>query len=338
MRQIAPGVYIENKYDSGNVGLIATGAGTVCIDVPMMPRDAQDWRSRIQRVTNEPIVLLIQTDYDLGRILSTDLFSVPLIAHAATWEQMTKIYARERAVRQIQGMLNHTGLGQDWQVRMPDVTFTDRVLLNKGNKEIHVLHAGGHSPATCMVHLPQDRLIFTGDTVFNNAHPTMEYAETKAWLQALNRLRKMTVDTIVPGHGAVCDREATYPLSEYIREMRAKVRISFQARRSKSETSKIVIPEFVDAFPYPPGDADRVRRYVKDGSDRIYDEYRAARATRARSGKRRKPRRARQGRASPSLSHAKRPPPSTDALPTDPDAASPGSGADLTKHECCIGS
>jgi hypothetical protein len=124
----------------------------------------------------------------------------------------------------------------------------------------------------------------------------MEYAQTRKWLQTLNRLRKVAVDTIVPGHGAVCDREATYPLSEYIREMRAKVRVSFHARRSKSETSKALIPEFVGLFPHPAGQAERVRRQVKDGSDRIYDEYRAANRTmRARSKGRKTALRAKHG-------------------------------------------
>jgi hypothetical protein len=104
----------------------------------------------------------------------------------------------------------------------------------------------------------------------------MEFAETKAWLSALNRLRRMPVDVIVPGHGLVCDREATHPLSGYIRDMRARVRHGYRGRRTKSETSKAVIPEFLDAFPSPDGDREYVYQCVKGGSDRIYDEYRAA--------------------------------------------------------------
>jgi cyclase len=157
---------------------------------------------------------------------------------------------------------------------MPDITFTERLILNKGSRTIHILHGGGHSPATSMVYLPENRLIFSGDLVFNNLHPTMAQAETKEWLSALNQLRKLVVDTIIPGHGPVCDKECTYPLSDYIRDMRAQVRHCFQAERSKSETSSAIIPEFMDAFPYAENERDRVRKSIKSGSDRIYDEYR----------------------------------------------------------------
>jgi glyoxylase-like metal-dependent hydrolase (beta-lactamase superfamily II) len=126
-----------------------------------------------------------------------------------------------------------------------------------------------------MVYVPQENLIFTGDVVFCGVHPTMMQAETKQWLSALTALRKMAVDVIIPGHGNTCTKEATHALSDYIRDMRAMVRRSFQAGRSKSETSSVVIPELMDAFRYPESERDQIRMRVKGGSDRIYDEYRA---------------------------------------------------------------
>jgi hypothetical protein len=109
----------------------------------------------------------------------------------------------------------------------------------------------------------------------------MELAQTKAWLTALNRLRKMAVDAVVPGHGSICDREGTHALSNYIRRMRALVRRAFQAGRSKSDTSKVVVPRFLDAFPHDEEESERTRARVKGGSDRIYDEYRIAAKVRA---------------------------------------------------------
>ena len=88
MKEIAPGVYVETGYASGNVGMIVTEAGVVCIDVPMLPSDVYHWRAQIESVTDRPIVLLIQTDYDQARVLSTFLVDVPLVAHDETWTRM----------------------------------------------------------------------------------------------------------------------------------------------------------------------------------------------------------------------------------------------------------
>jgi cyclase len=283
VKEVATDVYLERGYRGGNVGFVDTGEGIVCIDLPMMPDDARQWVATIERQRAQPVVAVVQTDFDLPRVLSTCLAGGSLIAHDAVWEPMAKVYGRERTVQRVNEML---GDGADWEVRMPDVTFTDHLVLKRGNKEIHVLHAGGHSPGTSMVHLPEDRVVFTGDLVFNGRHPTMQYAQSKAWLTALNRLRKMSVETIVPGHGQVAGKEATHPLSEYIREIRSIVRQSYRAGRSKSDTSKLVVPQLMEAFPYDRRASDRLSRQIKESCNRVYDEYRAADRATARRRRR----------------------------------------------------
>jgi cyclase len=279
MEEIAPGVFVETGYASGNVGAIATGAGLVCVDVPMRPKDVHDWLQQLAQVTTEPVIMIVQTDYDRARVLSTGMFDVPVVAHDAAWSRM-HMYGSDKMLSQINETLHGDSARRTWQVRMPDITFSERLIVHKGGRELHVLHGGGHSPATSMVYLPQESLLFSGDVLFSGVHPVMSHAVTQQWLSTLTWLRKMSVDHIVPGHGPICDRSASYPLSEYIREMRAAVRHHFRTGRNKSETSSALISQFMDAFPYEDQDRDVVRARVKGGCDRIYDEYRAAARTR----------------------------------------------------------
>jgi hypothetical protein len=86
MQEVASGVWVEHGYGSGNVGFVVTGSGVVCVDVPMMPDDAHHWLYSIRQVTDEPIISLVQTDYDQSRFLSTRLVEARLIAHEAAWE------------------------------------------------------------------------------------------------------------------------------------------------------------------------------------------------------------------------------------------------------------
>jgi len=240
----------------------------------MLPRDVRDWQSRIASVTQEPIVLLIQTDYDQARVVGPWFFDAAVIAHDASWDRL-KIYGSEKMLSQINALVKADGSTKDWHVRMPDITFSHQLLLHKGEHEIHVLHGGGHSCATSMVYLPQHKLIFSGDLVFCNQHPTMNYAETRQWVATLDRIHEMPIETIVPGHGPVCTRQAARPLADYIRNMRRRVRESFESGKSKSETSAVIIAEFLDLFPYTDQERDERRLRIKGGSDRIYDEYRA---------------------------------------------------------------
>jgi glyoxylase-like metal-dependent hydrolase (beta-lactamase superfamily II) len=299
MKELAPGVYLESRYGSGNVGIIVSSAGVVCVDVPMLPSDTKHWLTQIASVTSKPIIAVIQTDYDQERVVSTFMFDVPLIAHDATTAKM-KTYSSDKVIAQINDLLRRDATPRRWRHRVPDITFSERLILHKGDREIHVLHGGGHSPATGMVYLPAESLVLAGDVVFCGMHPTMTQAETREWLSALTSLRKMSVDTIVPGHGDPCTRDTTHALSDYIREMRARVRRSYQAGRSKSETSSSVIPEMMDAFPYLESERDQVRTRIKGGSDRIYDEYRAedkANSARGKGASRRSTKRRRRRRS-----------------------------------------
>jgi cyclase len=262
------------------VGFVQTGAGVVCIDSPMRFSDIRDWQHKIASVTREPISILIQTDYDQVRIVGPHFFNATLIAHDATWDRL-KIYGSEKTLNQINGMIEADGGTPNWHARMPDITFSEQLLLHKGKCEIHVLYGGGHSCATSMVYLPQEQVVFSGDIVFCNQHPSMNYAETKEWVAVLNRLAQMSIKTIVPGHGPVCSQKAAQPLAAYIQNMRERVQESFENGKSKSETSAAMIAEFLDAFPYTDQQRDERRQRIKGSSDRIYDEYRALAKTSA---------------------------------------------------------
>jgi glyoxylase-like metal-dependent hydrolase (beta-lactamase superfamily II) len=248
----------------------------------MLPSDIRDWRAKIASVSQEPIALLIQTDYDQARAVGPAFFDEALIAHDCTWDRL-KIYSSEKTLNQINGLIKADGGKRTWRARGPDITFSDQLLLHKGERDIYVLYGGGHSCATSMVYLPEHQLVFSGDLVFCNQHPTMNLAETQEWVTALERLSRMKIETLIPGHGPVCTQDAAQPLAAYIRKMRQRVQESFESGKSKSETSAAMMAEFLDTFPYTDQERDERRQRIKGGSDRIYDEFRAAAKAKARS-------------------------------------------------------
>jgi hypothetical protein len=79
---------------------------------------------------------------------------------------------------------------------------------------------------------------------------------------------------MVPGHGPLCNVEATLPVSEYIRAMRSKVRNQYRSGRTKSEAA-VVISQMLDYFPYRQGDKSFVEKRIRAGVSRVYDEMKA---------------------------------------------------------------
>ena len=218
MREIGPGVYVEVGYRGVNLGLVLTGEGAIVIDTPMSPSAARRWREQVAAQTDEPLIYVVNTDHHRGHALGNQFFSAPVIAHDLAWKDM-KSYTtdvwRQRLIDSFREREPDLAAElEDLQVVLPQVTFTRRLTLYRGRRLVHLIHVGGHTPATIMVHLPEERILFTGDVVVNGQHPYLGQCNSKQWLKALTYIRKMSVDTIVPGHGDLCGKEATQPLSE----------------------------------------------------------------------------------------------------------------------------
>lgn len=277
MQQIAERVYVETAYHGGNIGCLITDQGPILIDTPMLPRDARHWHDQIIQLTSLPILYVINTDYRHNRILGNVFFDAPVVAHELTWEQVSGYgdAFREHVVDLLES-IDLEAAAEVSQLRLvsPQITFTERMIFEKGSLQVRLIHLGGHTPATIAVYLPEEQILFTGDDVMLDVLPVLTLADTKQWLQALTAIRKMRVETLVPGHGPLCDTSATQLLSEYLRLVREQVRRHFQAGRSKSELSGLV-SGLMDAYPIPETEREGLRARIKANLDRVYDEMKA---------------------------------------------------------------
>jgi glyoxylase-like metal-dependent hydrolase (beta-lactamase superfamily II) len=148
--------------------------------------------------------------------------------------------------------------------------------LYKGDKVLRLIYVGGHTPASIIVHLPGDGVLFAGDIVVNGVHPVMDEASSKEWLGALTYIRRPWVkaDIIVPGEGEICDKEATKKLSRYIRRLRARMRGTYLTGQSRAQAVSSVA-EMMGFFPGADEGEDTKQR-LKTNAERVYEEMRTS--------------------------------------------------------------
>lgn len=85
----------------------------------------------------------------------------------------------------------------------PEVMVDDRLVLARGEREIHVIHLGrGNTPGDLVLWLPQERVLATGDLV---VHPIpYGFGSFPAeWIATLDRLAEFDFELLVPGHGEI---------------------------------------------------------------------------------------------------------------------------------------
>jgi len=70
----------------------------------------------------------------------------------------------------------------------------------------HLLLIPGHTTANLAVWIPEDRVLYSGDTVVSDYHPNLEAgtpSDWRRWLQSLERLESLGAEVLVPGHGRI---------------------------------------------------------------------------------------------------------------------------------------
>ncbi|MCC6169884.1 MAG: MBL fold metallo-hydrolase [Caldilineaceae bacterium] len=274
--ELVPGVFINNHYRGCTPGFIHTEEGIVLVDTPLIPKQALDWREQIEdEYPGELFLYLINTDHHRGHALGNQyMMPVTVIAHERAHKEMSgytdnfKERVRNSFKREpeIQAQLN------DIEIIPPHVTFTNRAKLLFGTREIELIFVGGHTPATSIVWLPSEKVCFVGDILWVDQHPYMAQGNTLEWLNALELIRQLGAEYLVPGHGPVCSPDATYRVGEYIEFMRRRVRDYYMEGKNKNETKSGLVGEMLEWFPVPPERKAKIESQIKSGLNRVFRE------------------------------------------------------------------
>jgi cyclase len=289
IREIAPNIFIETEFHGANVAFIVTGEGVILIDSPMLPDEARFWLGEIQKMTDERIIYIINTDHHRAHVIGSQHFpTATVIAHEHAWREM-KSYGdsfRTRLINMYRDRIPEAVAEwkQHLEIIKPEITFTGRTILFKGDKEIHLIPVGGHTPATTVVYFPNEKLLFTGDVVITDRPPFLSQGNTREWLQALTYLRKLRYDLLIPGHGEPTGKEATENMSNYLRMVRRKVRSAYRSGLPKADTARS-LSHLIRYWPIPPEEKPKADRRFKSGLGRVWNEIRAEELAKAKAEK-----------------------------------------------------
>lgn len=276
MQELADGIHVATGSQNANAGLITTSEGAILVDTLMLPDEAQDWARTIRRIAGGAVLFMILTDQYFDHVLGTSSFDCPIIAHELAWKEL-RSYSDETFQQRLAAHLEMLNVyveaePEELRPRVPELMVSGELRILRGEREIRLIHLGGHTPASIAVYLPRQRILFSGDIVVCGQHPFTGQANTKQWLEALDRIRSMDVETIVPGHGPICGMEATLAMTDYLIRARERVRELYLGGATRRET--VEKAGILELLPVPADQLLVERQKVRLGVEHMYAEVR----------------------------------------------------------------
>lgn len=90
--------------------------------------------------------------------------------------------------------------------RLPTRRFEGSATVVVPGRQVELFEVGpAHTPGDAIAWVPDARVVFSGDIVFNGITPIMWAGPAKNWIAALERVHELRPEVVVPGHGPVCD-------------------------------------------------------------------------------------------------------------------------------------
>ena len=214
LRKIGPHTYfvagnagtaIEFEGFISNAGVVVTDEGVVVIDALGTPSLANRLLAEIRKVTDKPVVKVIVTHYHADHILGLQVFreqGAEIIAPNGAQEYIDSPVARER-LEERQFSLDPWVNEQTYIVK-PDhyVDKTEKFTLGGVTFELSVV-GDAHSDGDLTVYVEPDRVLYSGDVIFEGRIPYLGSANTRHWLEVLERMNSSHLAALVPGHGAI---------------------------------------------------------------------------------------------------------------------------------------
>ncbi|QES50887.1 MBL fold metallo-hydrolase [Streptomyces venezuelae] len=234
----AAGVHAYIQPDGGwclnNAGFVSDGGQTLLVDTAATERRALALRDAVTAAGAPLPRTVVNTHHHGDHTYGNGVFTPEalVLGHDnARAEQLA-------AGHQLEMIWPTTDFGAV-EITPPTLTYSDRMTLYVGGTEVRVIHPGvAHTTGDSVVWLPRQRVVFTGDLVFAEGTPFLAMGSLEGSLRALELLRSLDAETVVPGHGPLTDPSAYEATERYLRYVDELAREGRAKGRSPLETAR----------------------------------------------------------------------------------------------------
>jgi glyoxylase-like metal-dependent hydrolase (beta-lactamase superfamily II) len=195
---------------------VITGDGVVVFDSLGTPSLASKLIQKINEITEQPIKKVVVSHFHADHIYGLQVFEeigAEIVAPFGAQKYIHSDAAKERLEERRLSLA--PWVNENTRLVLPDTTVTKSTQFTLGNLNFTINYMGkAHSDGDLTMLVEPDKVLFSGDIIFQERIPFVGSADSKQWLETLTRLETEGLTALVPGHGpASTDPENTISLT-----------------------------------------------------------------------------------------------------------------------------
>jgi cyclase len=207
---------------AANVGIITTAKTLVFVNSGQTEAQASFlWELAQSKAPGREMTYVILSHHHLDHCFATSYFDdrhALVYAHksfSACMAEMRKhlgatdYQSMLEAFLKIDADVFRTNVGNVHPVA-PHRHVGDEMALAVNGEEITMMHCPGHTRSEIAVYHPRTKTLYAGDAINELAGPVTMFGDVRDWRKwviGLEKLKKLDIETVVPGHGDVCGPE-----------------------------------------------------------------------------------------------------------------------------------
>ena len=239
LRELAPNVfaYIQGggpgqaNQGVSNAGILVADDHLMALDATGAPFHAKAFIAAARQAAgNKPFRRLVNTHHHGDHVNGNQFFGpLEIISHPYCRQEVLKaVPATPARWDKREGWADGT---EERKLVPPTTTFENKMVYHFADMAAEVEFVGpAHTYGDLVIYLPKQKILFAGDVAFYWVAPFAHNAHVGKWLQTVDRILKMDVETIVPGHGPIGGKKELAEMAEYFRTLQREVRKRYDAK------------------------------------------------------------------------------------------------------------
>jgi len=243
VKQIGKGLYayVSDNDSSANSTFLVDGSGILVVDTGLNATEGSKLLHAIRGVSNLPVKYIVNTHYHPDHqggngvvgpdatIISTD-------------------FTRERTL----ALIKAPGM-ESFRFRPANLTFEKKITLHLVDQEVEIFFSGkAHTSGDVLVYFPAQHAIAMGDLFLNKSSPAMDNGSVENWVQVLDHVLQLPVESAVPGHFEVGTRPDLQRFRDYLNDLYEQVKALKKSGKTLEQVRRdIHMEKYSDFRQYP---------------------------------------------------------------------------------------